>query len=168
MSHWIKSEPLPGGGIRVRFSSEVAPFWDWLRDKHAQSFLPRLLRDKKSAPDEDTTRWLEEARAEAHSERNQLFRSLDPMPTGNRGAIELRLDEERAHLLLQCINDIRMHAWHLLGCPENLDELKLEDANLWNYPDDPRAVRLVFEICGHLIGWITGALLAEDSGTTVA
>ncbi len=168
MAHWIKSEPLPGGGIRVRFSCEVAPFWDWLREKHGSSFVPDLLRGKKNAPDEETSQWLEDARCEAHKERNALFRSLDPMPTGNRGAIELRLDEERAHGLLQCINDLRMQAWHLMGCPDEIEEPALEDANLWAYPEDLRAVRLVFEICGHLVAWITGALMAEDTGTTVS
>lgn len=152
----------------MRFSSEVAPFWDWLREKHAESYVPGLLSRKKNAPDGETSQWLEDARAEAHQERNSMFRSLDPMPTGNRGAIELRLDEERAHILLQCINDLRMQAWHLLGSPEELDDPPLQDANLWTYPDDRLAVRLVFEICGHLISWITGALMAEEGDVTLA
>jgi len=161
MSHWIKSEPLSDGGIRIRFSVEVSPFWDWLREKHAQSFCETTRPDKALAPDEDTVVMLEEARLEAHRERAAFFSKLEAFPCGNRGAIELRLDEDSALLFLQCINDLRIQSWHLLGCPEEPPDVQLEDANLWSYPNDLKAVRLVHEICGHIVGWITGALLKD-------
>jgi len=161
MSHWIKSEPLQDGGIRIRFSAEIALFWDWLREKHSASFSQQTCPDKVTISDPESAKWFEQMRKEAHAERALALRRMEAIPCGNRGAVELRLDEDSALVFLQCVNDIRLQSWHLLGCPDEPLELPQEQVNLWAYPEDRNAVLLVHELCGYIIEWITGALLGD-------
>ncbi|HMO63947.1 MAG TPA: hypothetical protein PKE47_01750 [Verrucomicrobiota bacterium] len=82
----------------------------------------RSLCRRDDAGLRETNAWLREALAEERTALKQWLRGRFGAEPAGEGPVQLRIEPAEAERLLQTANELRIGAWQLLGCPENLDD----------------------------------------------